>query len=285
MLLLKTYLVDSSSIYKDVSSYIDKDNYKIQVDNRKKLVVANDQIGCYSGISKFILDNTFAYNSNPFTITTKKTKIATSNIFNIVKKTDYSCAVTIFYGSESYHYSSTKLITKHFISLMFSGVKKTNCAVAKQQQNPDIVCLESSCKKITLCCNEKNYCNTPERFNLLGLVAYTHKNNENFNNSYTKYTDSRCQLTKKALDDTRYQECVAVTNSTYIAKEYTSITTLPTDKHIAKHKNSLIILAYILPPIGLVSLIITGFLVYKKLKKKQTNVEPQLSNNNAIELS
>jgi hypothetical protein len=182
----------------------------IQMPSSQRNNILNTDIGCYNCINQLVIDETFAYNASPFKFTSNNVCIKNNNTFEIEEKADYSCAITVLY-SHIPVYESITAEEKTVINLKFSAVKNEYCLAAQQQKNADIMCLESSCKKIIMCCNETNYCNTPERFKLTGVVAYSDKKDHNLKNSYSKYTNSKCQLTPKALTETRYQECVLAT--------------------------------------------------------------------------
>jgi hypothetical protein len=215
---------------------------------------------------------------------------ASTGKFIISNKTTHACATITM---------NTLVNTRRFHNILcykgITNIKFLQTAIPKKLCNKyKTLCEGSACNYNNINCCTGNYCNSLDNINIIHSTSYYNvKLAKMFNDSYTKYTNRTCTSSHK-----ENTSCVHVV---YKNKNYNSLpsglqkiisSAAPEVSNNKKYlltisKDDLfIITAYVLPSIGGVFLIIIGILVYKKIKKKKTNVEqPQTSNGDAIELS
>ena len=182
------------------------DSITINFPNIKESPIGEGTIVCYHCFNSLLAQQSFIYNSKPYVFSKNGTCAKHTDGYDIEDEAKFYCGITILHTKDPVYESITPKEETVF-KLKFSSIKKEHCIAAKAQKNKDIVCANSNCKKILMCC-ETSFCNIPENYKLLGVAAYSDKTDKNLKNSYNKYTDSECLLTSQALTETRYQECI-----------------------------------------------------------------------------
>jgi hypothetical protein len=169
-------------------------------------------ISCYSCLQPLYIDPTNLFDAMPNYLKnnafcTNRTKVKVKKIKKI-NTANSLCAINIVLAENT----NLKLKEKEKrMVIHFTTTNKNNCHLSESLYKKDVICLKSSCKLLSRCCNT-NLCNTVENFNLTVLAVYSNPMYNKFTNSYTQYSNTKCRIAAKSKNVNKNQPCIVTGN-------------------------------------------------------------------------
>ena len=120
--------------------------------------------------------------------------------------------------------------------IQFSARKKNDCLLSEALPT-DAICLKSTCRLFSKCC-DRNLCNNAEAFKLMALAVYSNPQDKNLKNSYSRYTNTKCDVSVKDKSIAKNQPCIVAAGNNISTTMKTIADTTKNNSEITRLKYS-----------------------------------------------